>query len=301
MRTLALAALTMVTALGATQADAQRLGGGQTAPGASYPMPGAGQAVQQRLPMAPHVPMAQPGRPNPGMHPVSQPNRQRWGGMVGGRWQGGANAPGGWNAYHRPSRGFRLSHYWFSPSFFLNDYAGYGLSDPPLGYGWYRYYDDAVLLDSRGRVYDSVDGLDWNGGYGEGGYNQGGYNQGGYDQGGYGYQQDTRSGYGQPYPPQHGGMPPVVQNGNVTTYTTSSGYASGGYVAGGYAYPGATTTVVTIQGAPSVTTTTTEYVEETRTRYIAPRRVYRAPVKHYYRPVRRTCGCKKVEQPILGS
>lgn len=291
MRTLALAALTMVTALGATQADAQRLGGGQMAPGASYPMPGAGQAMQPRMPMAPHVPMAQPGRPNPGMRPVNQPNRQRWGGNAGGRWQGGSNAPGGWNAYHRPSRGFRLSHYWFSPSFFLNDYAGYGLSDPPLGYGWYRYYDDAVLLDAHGRVYDSVDGLDWNGGYGEDGY----------DQGGYGYQQDARSGYGQPYPPQRGPLPPVVQNGNVTTYTTSSGYASGGYVAGGYAYPGATTTVVTIQGAPSVTTTTTEYVEETRTRYIAPRRVYRAPIRHYYRPVRRSCGCKKVEQPILGS
>uniref|UniRef100_UPI0035CC6FDB RcnB family protein n=1 Tax=uncultured Sphingomonas sp. TaxID=158754 RepID=UPI0035CC6FDB len=293
MRTLALAALTMVSAFGATQAEAQRLGHGQANPGASYPMPGPGQAMP--APPMQRPPIVQPG-PNQGMRP--QPggwanhgprpqhgnwsNHQRWGGSVGGHWQGGVNAPGGWNAYRHPSRGYHMPRYWFSPSFFIGDYAGYGLSAPPLGYGWYRYYDDAVLLDSRGRVYDSVDRLDWDGGYGD----DGDYAQDGYAE------QYRQSG------PRYAPLPPVTQSGNVTTYSTSSGYGGGGYAAGGYYYPGATTTVVTIQAAPSVTTTTTEYVETTR--YVAARRVYHAPKKRYYRPVRRKCGCQ-VERPILGS
>ena len=80
-------------------------------------------------------------------------------------------------------------------------------------------------------------------------------------------------------------LPPIVQNGGVTTYSTSSGYG-GGY---GYAYPGATTTVVTIQSAPVVTTTTTEYVE---TRYVAPRRGWKAKkVAWKPRPKVRSCTC----------
>lgn len=282
MRPLILATLTLVTAFGAGQADAQRYRGGGSGPGASYPVPGNTMPAPPPRPSAPQMqmqrpPMNGPGRPYPGPRPVNQPDRHRWGGSVGGHWQGGVNAPGGWNAYHRPSRGYRMPGYWYSPNFYIGDYAGYGLSAPPAGYGWYRYYDDAVLLDSRGQVYDSVDGLDWDGGYDDRGY--------GYDQAG---------GYGRPYPPQPypAPLPQVVQNGNVTTYSTTSGYG-GGY---GYAYPGATTTVVTIQSAPVVTTTTTEYVETVR-----ERQVYHAARKRYYRPIRRKPVCRPVEQPILGS
>jgi Ni/Co efflux regulator RcnB len=281
MRPLFLATLTLVTALGAGQADAQRYRGGGSGPGAPYPVPGNTMpAPPAPVPQMQRPPMNGPGRPYPGPRPVNQPDRHRWGGSVGGRWQGGLNAPGGWNAYHRPSRGYRMPSYWFSPNFFIGDYSGYGLSAPPAGYGWYRYYDDAVLLDQRGRVYDSVDGLDWDGGYDDRGYGPGGYDQAG--------------GYGRPYPPQPypAPLPPIVQNGGVTTYSTTSGYA-GGY---GYAYPGATTTVVTIQSAPIVTTTTTEYVETVR-----ERQVYRAARKRYYRPVRRKPICRPVEQPVLGS
>ncbi|URW76118.1 RcnB family protein [Sphingomonas donggukensis] len=89
---------------------------------------------------------------NPGM---------RWGQSIGGRWHGGVRAPGGWAAYRRPARGWVLPGYWFAPSFYVNDYAAYGLGAPPYGYTWTRYYDDAVLVDGRGRVYDSVTGLDW--------------------------------------------------------------------------------------------------------------------------------------------
>ncbi|TPG54060.1 RcnB family protein [Sphingomonas glacialis] len=292
MRPFILATLTLVTALGAGQADAQRYRGGGSNPGAPYPVPGAtipappAPAPQMQPQMQAQMqrpPMNGPGRPNSGPRPVNQPDRHRWGGSVGGRWQGGLNAPGGWNAYRPRSRGYRMPGYWFSPNFFIGDYSGYGLSAPPAGYGWYRYYDDAVLLDPRGRVYDTVDGLDWDGGY------QGGYEDGGYDRSG---------GYGRPYPPQPypAPLPPIVQNGNVTTYSTSSGYGSGYGGGYSYAYPGATTTVVTIQSAPIVTTTTTEYVETVRERH-----VYRAARKRYYRPVRRKPVCRPVEQPILGS
>ena len=95
-------------------------------------------------------------------------SRARWGGRIDGRWSGGAYAPGGWAAYRQPYRGWALPSYWFAPSFFITDYSAYGLGAPPVGYNWTRYYDDAVLVDGRGRVYDSVGGLDWNryeGGY----------------------------------------------------------------------------------------------------------------------------------------
>ena len=367
MRTLALAALTMVTAAGATAADAQgfggRLGRGGAMPGASYPMPGSMPAMQQpgggapvNLPPPPSVntypgqmngPRPYPGPNNPGPRPMQpggwqgggsqggawhggaqggtwqgggsqggawhggsqggtwqggswQGGGTRWGGSVGGRWSGGMNAPGGWNAYRRPSRGYTLPTYWISPSFYISDFGGYGLYAPPSGYGWQRYYDDAVLVDGRGRVRDSVYDVNWDGGYGQ---------DGGYASSDYAYAQGGAGGSGYAYPPQYQGqyqgqyqsLPPVSQQGNVTTYSTG-GYAGGAYAAGGYYYPGATTTVVTIQGAPSVTTTTTEYVEETvRTRYVAPRRVYRVK-KRVYRPAR--CACRRaapVEQPILGS
>ncbi len=92
---------------------------------------------------------------------VNGPNRPRWGGRIQGRWWAGYRAPGGWNAYHRPVRGWVLPSYWFTPNWYIKDWAGYGLPRPPAGYNWSRYYDDAVLLDSRGKVYDSIGGVDW--------------------------------------------------------------------------------------------------------------------------------------------
>ena len=86
---------------------------------------------------------------------------QRWGNKIGGRWYAGVNAPGGWRGYHRPYRGWALPSYWSSPSFVISDWSGYGLAQPPYGYSWSRYYDDAVLIDGRGSVYDSVSDVDW--------------------------------------------------------------------------------------------------------------------------------------------
>jgi Ni/Co efflux regulator RcnB len=87
--------------------------------------------------------------------------RPRWGGHINNRWWGGMRAPGGWGAYRRPVRGYVLPGYWVSPNWYINDWSTYGLYAPPAGYSWSRYYDDAVLVDGRGSVYDSVGGIGW--------------------------------------------------------------------------------------------------------------------------------------------
>lgn len=84
----------------------------------------------------------------------------RWG-IHRGRWVGGWRAPGGWGAYRAPFRGYVMPRYWVNPGFAVVNYPVYGLRQPDAGYNWSRYYDDAVLSDSSGRVYDSVPGVAW--------------------------------------------------------------------------------------------------------------------------------------------
>lgn len=73
--------------------------------------------------------------------------------------------------YRNPVRGFRLPRNYINPSYFIGNFGYYGLSQPARGYGWSRYYNDAVLTDRSGVVHDSVRDLDWDR------YNQG-YNDG---------------------------------------------------------------------------------------------------------------------------
>ena len=75
------------------------------------------------------------------------------------------------NGYNRPHRGFQLPQTFVQPSYFIGNFGYYGLSQPSVGYGWSRYYDDAVLTDRRGVVYDTRRDIDWDR------YNQG-YNDG---------------------------------------------------------------------------------------------------------------------------
>ncbi len=67
------------------------------------------------------------------------------------RW---AAVPGGWGAYRAPGYGYTLPRYWVAPGNFIADPRGFGLPQPAWGYGWSRYYDDVVLTDRWGRVYD---------------------------------------------------------------------------------------------------------------------------------------------------
>ena len=140
MGRLVVAGLVGLAAAGAAQAQdrvaVQR-------PGASYPPP-------------PTVIAAPPPPSRP-----SAPARPTWGSKIDGRWWGGLNAPGGYAAYRRPVRGYVLPAYWNAPRFYVDDWAAYALPQPPVGYRWVRYYDDAVLIDGRGAVYDSEAGVDW--------------------------------------------------------------------------------------------------------------------------------------------
>ncbi len=302
MRSLVIAAVVATMAFGGTAAEAQRLGpqGGQR----TMPMPNPVPVPPQGQPMP---------RPNPGGWTGGQwqggnrgqwNGRSRWGGRIGGYWWAGVQAPGGWNGYVRLKRGKRLPGYWLSPYYVINDWQAYGLGAPPAGYRWSRYYNDAVLIDGNGVVYDTIGSVDWN-------RYQGGY---AYDEdyagaGGYGAYPPPPPGgpgpaYGAPYPaPGYGGS-----SSSTTTYTyTTGGVYGGGYPAGPmpriaygesyYVSPGSVVTV-TMPGAVTTTTTVTEYIEE-RT-YVAPKRVYRKVVKRTWKP-RPKPRCTCAPAPIRGS
>lgn len=56
--------------------------------------------------------------------------------------------------YQRPGYGYTLPREWMTPVYLIGNYDSYDLPDPAVGFGWSRYYDDAVLTDRYGRVYD---------------------------------------------------------------------------------------------------------------------------------------------------
>lgn len=204
-----------------------------------------------------------PGTPRPG----SWHRPGRWGQRIDGRWHAGWKAPGGWGGYRRPVRGWTLPSYWIGGGFWINDWSSWGLSAPAAGYDWVRYYDDAVLIDRRGRVWDSVSGLDWD----RDGH---GYDDDRHDDDGY-YAEDDR-GYGADYD-----APGYEDDGYAQRPLVC---VANCYTQGYYGAP--TTTTVVIQSAPVVTTTTTvteEYVTYGGGRKVVRRtpskKLYRAPVK----------------------
>lgn len=125
-----------------------------------------------------------PGRPMISRMNVAPKATHNFGQKYQGRWVGGWQAPGGWQAYRRPYRGYVLPSYWISPSFYIGNWSSYGFAAPSAGYGWSRYYDDAVLTDRYGRVVDYVPSYNWDRGntrsrsYDEGDYDYGAYPDG---------------------------------------------------------------------------------------------------------------------------
>jgi hypothetical protein len=116
-------------------------------------------AVQaQQMPAgANHMPRPMGGgmqAPKPSMPNVGGP--RNWGPRHNGRWQMGYRAPGGWGGYRRPFVGYALPSFWINPSFYVGNYGNYGFSRPSNGYGWSRYYNDAVMTDRYGRVQDYI-------------------------------------------------------------------------------------------------------------------------------------------------
>jgi Ni/Co efflux regulator RcnB len=78
--------------------------------------------------------------------------------LPGGGWGGAQGVP---DAYQPLVRGATLPSFWMQPQYYIDDYARYGFAAPQDDFGWSRYYDDAVLTDSTGRVADVVKGVDW--------------------------------------------------------------------------------------------------------------------------------------------
>lgn len=159
MRTLLIAGLgAALTVSAADNASAQRVV--QRGPGATYGVPGVAPAMRATPPVV-RVRPAPVVQSLPQRVVVVRPSvGQRWA-MRDGRWVGGLNAPGGFAAYRRPYVGYALPRYWVQPGFAVSSWSTYGLAQPAAGYTWYRYYDDAVLVDARGSVHDHVGGIDW--------------------------------------------------------------------------------------------------------------------------------------------
>jgi hypothetical protein len=128
--------------------------------GGGKPMVGGGHGPRPMPHIGGHMP-----RPHVGGY---GPRPNRWGHRMQGRWFAGFHAPGGWGGYRAPIRGYVLPSYWINPSYSINNFGTYGLYAPQPGWGWSRYYDDAVLRDGRGYVQDYRSGIAWDryeGGY----------------------------------------------------------------------------------------------------------------------------------------
>lgn len=256
----------------------------------------------------------------PPSHNVTRPNNpNRWNRDRDGRWSGGSRAPGGWGAYRRLGRGHHMPDYWLRGGFGIADYLNFGLAAPPRGYHWVRYYDDAVLVDDRGDVWDSVGGIGWDGGaYAGNGYSESysySSSNGGYDQPirpvdpnpYYGqqqyYEQQYQGGYAPPVavaPPMVVAPPPAVMAPPPAQYGYGAGYGSS-YQAGSYYYGAPTSTTVMVIPTTTTTTVVEETIETVATRsYVraapkvrARRVVRRAPVKRYRaKPTCCVCICR---------
>ena len=308
MQSRLIASIVLATGVIASPAAAQRLDRSVAQYGAQYGAQLPQGPVQQvqvpnapqvRVPNAPQVQWQNRQLQGPPVHTINQqpqgPRGPRWGGQVNGRWEGGYRAPGGWGAYRRPTRGWRLPSYWIGSNFWIDDFAYYGLATPPRGYRWLRYYDDAVMIDDRGRVYDSVGNIGWD--QYEGAYGpapQGYYTAPGRWEG-------TYTGTWTQAPQPLRAPPPAVTYQQPQVVEVPAGgyyqsYGAGGYASGvtinGQFYPAGppgSVSTVTVQSAPVVTTTVTEYITETR--YVAKRKVWRKPVRKWRPAPRCVCGC----------
>ncbi|MGP1353751.1 MAG: RcnB family protein [Parasphingopyxis sp.] len=72
----------------------------------------------------------------------------------------------GGTRFHRGTRFFVggfLPRYFLAPRYYVVNYPSYGLARPAYGHRWVRYYDDAYLVDERGRIADHRYGVSYDG------------------------------------------------------------------------------------------------------------------------------------------
>lgn len=236
-----------------------------------------------------------------GAPPMRHMHRFSWGHRIGGRWHAGFFAPGGWSAWRRPVAGFVLLSYWIQPAFYIPNYSVYGLPAPAHGYGWSRYYDDAVLTDRHGRVYDHRNGVHWDTGEADRAWRDAPpprlpeYDVGTYDDHGVTYEgeeaeddADYRGSWTGTWTGEDGRTYTGTYSGTFRDAAPSPWSANGphpgapvlpyheGYYSYGYGYyPAPTVTTVVVY--PSTTTTTTTFIEE-EVVHAAPRKAWKSKI-----------------------
>lgn len=227
-------------------------------------------------------PAMQDRRVAPVQRDAGNPERAGWAQDDRRGFGGGADRAGPSrqrSAYREPSYGYQLPDDWVAPEYYISDYDSYGLSRPASGFGWSRYYDDAVLTDQWGRVYDWRDDVSWDGGYRHGGDDRGHYgdDRRGRDDRRHRDKRDRKYTYNGQWTGSWDGGP--VQSyrgewrGSVRPHWSNDGYRGhydggnrgvryGGGYSQSYGYDGGgmtVTTVVVNTPAPVMTTSTVSY------------------------------------------
>ena len=107
------------------------------------------------------LPAAAQAQPRAG-HSWSQPGQQRvvvrHGGPGAGMHHGDRREV---RRIRRFDRGHFVPQFWWGPQFQVQHWQMYGFPQPMPGHRWIRYYDDAYMIDGRGRVHEGRYGLDW--------------------------------------------------------------------------------------------------------------------------------------------
>jgi len=199
-----------------------------------------------------------------------------------------------YSGYHRIDRGFVLPQAWWGPRYGISNWSAYGLPQPIHGGRWVRYYDDALMIDSYGRVHDGRWGMTWDDrddrwSYDDRGAPYRGGDDDYYDEdyyederdgryadhrGGHGYERGHDRGHSHGAPCQQGCAPHAGAYGQHHGYGYGYGYGYGG---------GMVVTETTVTTHPSVVTH--HYVEEqvVHQRRAAKPRKHRAKPR-YHRP-----------------
>ncbi|MCU6455026.1 RcnB family protein [Sphingomonas sp. A2-49] len=279
MRSVTIAVAVLALAVAGDAGARQRVDGADaTRPGTTFDAPPPVPTARRGGDRRPWQPQSWQ-RPVGARAPVAAPAAAPVAMTSDDRPSGRTAAPGDWSAYRRPYRGYALPPAWIGARFVVTDYRAYGLTPPLPGYRWVRYYDDAVLVDARGSVFDTRFDVDWDR-RGER-YRAAEPVVADADPGDEAPYEDARltrrdeaeglapplrergRRYTVPVAPEYAPPPPPGYVGGgaawrsadgLTTVTTTTG---GGYAPPGYLPPGAATTTVVVQTAPAVTTTTT--------------------------------------------
>jgi Ni/Co efflux regulator RcnB len=202
--------------------------------------------------------------------------------------------------FRRIQRGGVVPRFWWGPQVQVRNWSMYGFPQPFAGGRWIRYYDDALLIDGDGRVYDERPNWDWDRDGDSWSYDDEGvpvYADGG------DYRMDRRDdGYGERY--ERGDMGPgpqvrqrvYVQQGPMMRPPMGPpgppmGPPPGGGYGGGYGYGAA----YMGYGPVIVTETTVTEAPVVEARTIVSYETVRV-VRHHRRHVVR-CGCRPAAPP----